>query len=151
MPATISRKDFTPWEALEIGEQVGKQAAKLAKAAQKEATGGGRRSAGARKEQGRANCPTSKSKQDASTRTTAVAADGLAKSQALADYGKRIKATTEEVNSIQYGKLLLAAKVGELCPKEKRGPKPKGVNHPAREELFHANSLTFLLHLAARF
>ena len=71
-----------------------------------------------------------------------VAANELAKSQVMANYGRQIKATTEEVNSVQYGKLLLAAKVGELCPAEKRGPKPKGVNHPPGEKLFHANTLT---------
>ncbi len=44
------------------------------------------------------------------------AADGLAKAEAMANYVKRIKATGEEVNHIQYGKLLLAAKYGELNP-----------------------------------
>ena len=51
----------------------------------------------------------------------ALAADAMAKSAALADYARRIQATTEEVNAVQYGKLLLAAKVGELCPAEKGG------------------------------
>ncbi len=46
------------------------------------------------------------------------AADGLAQADVVANYAKRIKATGVVVNSVQYGKLLLAAKVGELCPAE---------------------------------
>ena len=76
------------------------------------------------------------------------AADGLAKAEAVANYAKRIKATTEEVNHVQYGKLLLAAKVGELSPKEKTGPKTR-VSHPPREKLFHANTLTDYRKLAS--
>jgi len=58
----------------------------------------------------------------------------------MADYAKRIKATTEDVNHIQYGKLLLAAKVGELCPAEKGG---RGkINLHTAGEGFHPNTLT---------
>ena len=70
------------------------------------------------------------------------AGGNLAKAETLAGYAKRIHATTEEVNSVQYGKLLLAAKVGELSPAGKRGPKTEEDNHPAGEKLFHANTLT---------
>ena len=49
------------------------------------------------------------------------AADGLAQADAISEYARRIKATTEDVNHVQYGKLLLAAKVGELCPAEVGG------------------------------
>ncbi len=44
------------------------------------------------------------------------AAGELAKANAVSEFAKRIKATTEEINHVEYGKLLLAAKVGELCP-----------------------------------
>ena len=76
----------------------------------------------------------------------AVAADNLAKAEMMAGYAKRIKATDEEVNSVQDGKLMLAAKVGELCPaptpqesgsRGGRGKKGDG----ATDTLFHRETL----------
>lgn len=83
-----------------------------------------------------------------------LAADALAKAQAYADYAQQIKATCEEVNSIQYGKLLLAAKVGELAPAataQERGAKGgRGKKKLAHGmcELFHRNALNCYRKLA---
>ena len=61
------------------------------------------------------------------------------------EYAAAIRATTADRNAITYGVLLLAAKVGELCPATPRGETGRGKknSHPAGESLpFHANTLT---------
>jgi len=68
------------------------------------------------------------------------AAEGVAKSQALARLARDLKATTEEVNHIEYGKLLFAAKVEELCPSE-QGKRTDKTSHAAGGKLFHYNTL----------
>jgi len=73
------------------------------------------------------------------------AADGLAQADAISEYARRIKATTEEVNHIQYGKLLLAAKVGELCPAEVGG---RGKTRTQHVQVFHRNTLADFRKLA---
>lgn len=70
------------------------------------------------------------------------AADGLAKARAMADYAEAIKASREEINSIQYGKLLLAAKVGELAGDNRGRPKKGEEKNVGRQPtLFHKDTL----------
>ena len=78
-----------------------------------------------------------------------IASDMAAKLQIMADWAKRIKATEEEVNSIQYGKLRMAAYVGESCPVTPRNGTGRGKKlSDANRELFHADTLTTYRKLA---
>jgi len=52
-----------------------------------------------------------------------VAAEMLAKAETMAHYARRVRVDTEVINAIQYGKLLIQAKLGELMPTT--GGRPK--------------------------
>jgi len=75
--------------------------------------------------------------------TVGQAADGLAQAQTVAKYADAIKASTADKNEISYAVMLLAAKLGELCPAKTRQETGRGKKlSPAKGEFFHPNTLT---------
>lgn len=60
----------------------------------------------------------------------------------------RYQRATEEVNSIQYGKLLLAAKVGELAGDERGRPKKGEKKNRSATDVFHRDTLSAYRKLA---
>lgn len=72
----------------------------------------------------------------------AEAGDLLAKADTLAQFARRVRADTETINAIQYGKLLIEARLGALLPRGKGGrgkktPTPTvGVYNPNTTALY---------------
>jgi len=70
------------------------------------------------------------------------AAKALRGGDAMLRLANDLGATTEEVRAIQWGRLIIIAKLGELMPIGKRGPQTKD-NHTDCEKLgLHPNTIT---------
>jgi ParB family chromosome partitioning protein len=72
-----------------------------------------------------------------------VAKELLHRADALCHYAARVKADTEIVNLIQYGKIKIQARIGELCPAtppEERGRGKK--NGSAGTPIFHPRTIS---------
>lgn len=73
--------------------------------------------------------------------TAELAGDALKKGQALSSYAQSIRAGTEATNHVAYGVLILAGRVGELCPAS-QGKRTDLTSRSTTEKLFHPDTLT---------
>jgi hypothetical protein len=75
------------------------------------------------------------------------AVDALARTRAIEQYAQTIKASVIDTNHIQHGRLILEAKIGQLCAPEKGG-RGKKKNSRGTPDSFSSDTLTDFRKLA---